>query len=189
MSRSGFIVAAAALLASVARAVEPPPPASSDKAELHERHREHMRQRVQELRELRDQRRQGRALRAEIDAELAKAHPDRALLEQKLAELSATRETRRRERQLILRRRFGEAANRDDLKQELERHAKNLARIDRMRFLAATERSGALRQRLVDRLTRIARLEEQRHQTALVRLVPPAVAAPSATPAASGAQP
>lgn len=164
-----------------------PPDARPLGAEVRERHRLEMRDRFEQLRKRRVQRARAEQLRSEIDGELAKDKPDRAILQQKLAELAETRAERRRERQLSIRRRWGTLADREDVKQELERHARNQARLERMKFLAATERSGVARTRLLERLKRAQEAEAERHQRSMQALAPPN--APAAQSASSGASP
>lgn len=151
---------------------------------MREQRRLEMHDRFEQLRKRRIQRVRVEQLRKELDAELAKDKPDRAALQHRLAELAETRSERGRQRQLSIRRRWGSVVDREDVKAELERHARNQARLERMKFVAATERSGAARTRLLDRIKRATDAEGERHQRKMQALT-----APSAPAAPSGAAP
>jgi hypothetical protein len=85
---------------------------------------------------------------------------------------------------MALRQRWGHSMAKDDVKAELERHARRLARLQRLEIVAATERSGAPRERLIDRLGKLRDLENTRHERAMKTLVP---GAPAADPSAAAA--
>lgn len=191
-------LSAALMLASAARAEEPAESAPSDESpplrdEQREQRRQERRARFEQIRAQHARHRQLEQLKNEIDAELTKENPDKGLLRQKGAEYAAARADRSRDRQQAIRRRWGALADRDDVKRELERHAKTRARIERLKFLAATERTGAARTRLTERLKRVAELENEKYernmQALTARPESPSTEPPAAAPSASGAAP
>lgn len=190
-------LSAALMLASAARAEEPaesgPSDSNSLRGEQREQRRQERRARFEQIRAQHARRRQLEQLKHDIDAELTKENPDKALLEQKEAEYAAARADRSRDRQRAIRRRWGALADRDDVKRELERHAKTRARIERLKFLAATERTGAVRTRLMERLKRVAELENEKYERNMQELTGrpqnPSPDLPTAAPSESGAAP
>jgi hypothetical protein len=77
----------------------------------------------------------------------------------------------RRERRRSLHARWGEAALGPKAKEELTLHARRMAKIRRMQFLAVTERKGEKRTLLLERLARLKDLERGRHERAMQALV------------------
>ncbi|HET9932575.1 MAG TPA: hypothetical protein VFQ35_17855 [Polyangiaceae bacterium] len=174
MNRAWFrIVGAALFVASAANAQEPetaPADSGAGREDQREQHKLDVRNRFDQLRKLRAQRQHAQQLKRDIDAELAKENPDRAVLAQKSAEYAEIRADRRRDRLLSIRRRWGTLADRPDFNRELERHARTQARIERLKFVAATERSGAARTRLLERINHLAELESERYQKTMQAL-------------------
>ena len=197
VTRTFFVSFAAALLLASAVRAEETEEAAPDSSALRDQEREQRRAerraRFDQIRAQRARSRQLEQLKNEIDGELAKEKPDRALLQQKTAEYVAARADRSRDRQHAIRRRWGTHADRDDVKRELERHAKTQARIDRLKFLVATERTGAARTRLLERLKRVADLESERYEQTMQELTgrprapSPSSEPPKAAPPATGA--
>lgn len=92
-------------------------------------------------------------------------------IRQKLAELKEHSADLQRERRRSLHQRWGASAQKPEVKAELERHGRTLARLRRMQFLAATERQGEARAKLLERLGRLVNLERGRHERAMEALV------------------
>ena len=69
---------------------------------------------------------------------------------------------------------------------ELALHAKRLAELGRIEFLTQNARTGAAREALLVRVSKLLERENRRHRRALERLAPAPSAAPSSSPAASG---
>jgi hypothetical protein len=91
----------------------------------------------------------------------------------------------RRERRRTLHARWGGTALEPKAKEELALHARRMAKIRRMQFLAVTERKGEKRTLLLERLARLKDLERGRHERAMQALVGAQVPAPE-QPAPSG---
>ena len=122
--------------------------------------------------------------------ELKNGNPHPEELKKKLEELRTLRDDRRHEQRAFLHRRWGHDVGKPVAKDELERHARRLARLQRLEVLAATERTGDARKRLIARIEQLRALEEKRHEEAMKKLLPdapPAVA--SAEPGGSAASP
>ncbi|MFZ5891346.1 MAG: hypothetical protein ACOY0T_09870 [Myxococcota bacterium] len=165
----------------------PRPELSAEPQERRREMQERLRDRLEHLRELRAQRRRRDELKAELDRELSKDHPNAEALKRKLEAFAQTRDERRRERRTILSHRWGASAERAEVREELVRHARTQARLERLRLVAATERSGVRRQRLLERIERLSKLESQRHERTMQALVPPPSAASAAPPGSAGA--
>jgi hypothetical protein len=88
-------------------------------------------------------------------------------LRAKLKELQEHPDDMRRERRRHLHARWGATALDPRAKPELEQHARRMARIRRMQFVAATERTAEKRAELLERLSRLRDLERGRHERAL----------------------
>ena len=144
-----------------------------------------------EMRTFRDktQREKVHGLRAELNEELKKPKPDAALLKKTIAELGSLRDDRRREHQFVALERWGDGVTTPQSKTELEQHARRDARLHRLEFLVATERSGAARARLQAKLAELQAIEEARHEKAMATLIPERAAAGSAAPAPVPAAP
>jgi hypothetical protein len=112
-------------------------------------------------------------------------------LRQKWQELSLDRPQRARERRARLRQQLGVALSVPDVRRELELHARRNAELRRLRFLAENARSGQQREKLLARIQRLTKLEDERHERRIAELraaLPIASAAP-ALPNAGGAKP
>jgi len=136
--------------------------------------RERMHEQIDRLRAAVEQRRHVGKLKAEIEHELGQETPNRELLQKKLEELAESRAERRRTRQLSLAHELGPSAEKPEVRGELERHARAVARLERIKFLAATERSGDSRKQLLERVARLSELEERRYHQRVRALLQPA---------------
>lgn len=112
-------------------------------------------------------------------------------LARKWRERAATREVRRTQHHAELVRELGPRLEEPAVKAELALHARRLAELGRIEFLAQNARSGDAREALLGRVSKLLERERRRHRRALERLaVPAASAAPSSpAPAASGVRP
>jgi len=140
-----------------------------------------------------------RAKKIEVDLETAIQSKDSDPTETKklLDEYRELRRDRQRDHRLKLHRRYRTELKRDEVKGELERHARRMARLVRLEALIATERKGAPRQKLLERVKALREAEAGRHERLMVSLVPtppaappagdPAEPAPAAAPASPGA--
>jgi myosin heavy subunit len=161
--------------------------------QVSERFRERMDRMQERMHEMREKRERLHTLDREVAEALKSGNPHPEELKKKLEELRSLREDRRHEQRAFLHRRWGRDAFKPEAKDELERHARRLARLQRLEVIAATERTGDARKRLIARIEQLRALEEKRHEEAMKKLVPdapPAAAAsaelgsPSAAPAA-----
>ena len=124
------------------------------------------------LRELSDEVRDGKVKKEEIKDRLAKLHE--SLKDRKKAHQEAIKE------------RWGDALAKPDAKEELRHHARRMAFLNRALLLAATERTGKDKDKLVDRIQKLIDKERERHEHAMDRIK----SSPgTATAAASGATP
>jgi hypothetical protein len=96
--------------------------------------------------------------------------------------------------------RWGSSLSKPSATEELQLHARRLARLQRMEELVATERKGDERSKLLDKIDKLREHENQRHERAMQRLASgqaapaasaaaAASAAPVPSPAASGGTP
>ena len=165
-------------------------PGRPDSSAAPQQRRERMHAEPERLRAAMEQRRHVGKLKAEIERELAQETPNRELLQKKLEELAESRAERGRARKLVLSHELGPSAQQPEVRRELERHARAVARLERIKYLAATERSGASRKRLLERVARMSELEERRHHHRVRALLYPtpglagSVPVPSGTPSA-----
>ena len=114
-------------------------------------------------------------------------------LARRWAELSSTRLQRRDRHRAALIQEVGARLNDPGVQAELSLHATRLAEIARLQFLAQNARSGAQRDKLLLRITKLSEREAERHRRRLLKLG--AFEAPSASasavtapaPSASGA--
>jgi hypothetical protein len=138
------------------------------------------------------------------DADLHAGFRDRHLkpeaVKQKIEEWRAARGERRREHVEAIRAHWGQALGRPEVVAELKRHALRMATLGRIEELAATERTGDARTRVLDRVEKLRTRENERHERAMQKLAAGGAApgpsgsaaptpAPSAAPAASGGTP
>jgi len=131
-----------------------------------------------------------RGLGAELRKKFREGKPNQAELKKSIEEWRAARDERRRERQQALAARWGSALGQPSVENELTLHARRMAHLQRMEEVIATEKTGAARQKLLDRVDKLRERENERHDNALKRLASRgAAAAPSARPDVSGAAP
>jgi len=131
-----------------------------------------------------------RGMGAELRKKFREGKPNAAELKKSIEQWRAARDDRRRERQQALAARWGTALGQPNVANELTVHARRMAHLQRMEEVVAVEKTGAARQKLLDRVEKLRELENQRHERALSRLASrDAAAGPSATPGASGAAP
>jgi hypothetical protein len=135
----------------------------------------------------RAQGRQARARERAFDQLLKNPEATPEELRAKLKDMEEHRPEMRRERRRALAARWGKTASDARARPELELHARYMARIRRMQFLAATERSGEKRKALLERLSKLRDLERGRHERAMQALAEggatsAAITSPSARP-------
>jgi hypothetical protein len=164
--------------------------------ERREQMSEHMRERMERMQgrshEAHERHERARILGNEIAEQLRNGNPRPEELKKQLEELKSLREDRRQDQRAFLRQRWGGAVHKPDVKDELERHARRLARLQRLEIVAATERTGEPRKKFIARIEQMRTQENERHEKAMKRLVPEAAnpseaAAASAAPAAASA--
>jgi hypothetical protein len=109
-------------------------------------------------------------------------------LARKWAELASSRAARRARHRAALVRDFGARLQDPALKAELALHGKRLADLQRLEFLASNARSGAERDKLLERIHKLLAREAARHQQRLAKLAA-AAPAPSAPPVTSSEAP
>jgi hypothetical protein len=153
---------------------------------------EHMRERMERMKDRmhgsHERHERARKLNNEVAEQLRSGKADPEELKKKLEELKSLRNDRRSDQRAFLRQRWGGAVHKPDVKEELERHARRLARLQRLEVVVATERTGDQRKRLIDRIERMRAIENKRHETAMTKLVPegaspPQGSAPATLPA------
>ncbi|MGC4088593.1 MAG: hypothetical protein QM756_11990 [Polyangiaceae bacterium] len=194
-SRLGTLLTiSAGLWVTSANAQQPTPgqaarPAASDFGSLREQRMRDLQGHAERLRHFREQRRHVEELKSDIDREIAAPQPNKEQLQRKLEEYRGSRDERRRQTQFLLQHRYGDQAQSPALRAELARHARLVARLERIRFLAATERAGAQRKRLLDRTETLRKAEDERHRRALASLLPAPSPSAAATPSASVSKP
>jgi hypothetical protein len=157
--------------------------ATPEQRERLERRLEELRTRIEARREERER---VRALLRDVEEGLRSGAVDR----EKLRQFWAARQERQRERRENVKRRWGATLDHPEARAELVKHAERMAKLRRLSYIAATERTGAEQRALLARIARLMKLEQDRHEREFGKLAgtsaPPA-AAPSA--AASGNQP
>jgi hypothetical protein len=106
--------------------------------------------------------------------------------------LGENRLERRERSRAALVRQLGPHLSDPRVKDELKLHATRVAELARLRFLAENARTGARREQLLARISKLSAREAERHQKQLAKLVAaagvPSTGGPSA-PAPSGANP
>lgn len=107
--------------------------------------------------------------------------PNKDELKKKLDEWHAARDERRKDHREHLISRWGKALHKPDVTSELRRHSERMARLARMEEIVGTEKTGAERQKLLDRIDKLRNNENERHQKAMERL-----SSASGAPAPSG---
>lgn len=166
---------------------------------LAERARQRLVQRP-ELRALREAQasQEIRSTDAKLQAQYQSPAPDVEVLKSETEHWNRLRDDRRRGYRHYARQRWNDsfgkkwesASQRSDVKAELSEHGRRLARLDRLKFLVATERKGEERTKLTAKLAQLRELEEARHERAMQGLTAvPEGATVAAAPAASGAKP
>ena len=108
-------------------------------------------------------------------------NPNKDELKKKLEEWRAARDDRRKDHRARLMSRYGNALGKPDVNSELRRHGERLARLARMEEVVGTEKTGDERQKLLDRIDKLRKYENDRHQRAMERLT-----SGSAAPTPSG---
>lgn len=155
--------------------------------------RERMERAHDRMRDARGRHEHSRMLSNQIAEQLRNGNPRPDELKKQLEEFKALQADRRADQRALLHRRWGQAVQKPDVKDELERHARRLARLQRLEVVVATERTGDQRKRLIERIERMRTQENTRHEEAMKKLVPegaaPADASAVAAPAAPSAAP
>jgi hypothetical protein len=150
-----------------------------------------MRERMEQLQgrgqEMRERHERANKLSSEIAEQLRKGNPHPDELKKQLEELKGLRDERRHEQRAFLRQHWGSAIHKPDVKDELERHARRMARLQRLEVLAATERTGDQRKKFIDRIEKMREQENKRHEEAMKKLVPEGALSPDGS--ASGTPP
>jgi hypothetical protein len=91
-------------------------------------------------------------------------------LKKKLEEWRAARDDRRKEHRARLMSRHGSALGKPEVSAELRVHAQRMARLARMEEIAGTEKTGDDRQKLLDKIDKLRKQENDRHERAMDRL-------------------
>lgn len=182
------------LLGSAAGSASPLPSGFQERMRQHrEQLPDHIRDRMERMQgrghDSRERHARSRKLSGEIAEQLRSGNPRPEELKKQLEELRLLRNDRRNEQRASLRQRWGESAHKPDVKDELERHARRLARLQRLEVIAATERTGDQRKRLIARIEQLRTLEDKRHEQAMKKLAPEASAGPEASASAAPVAP
>jgi hypothetical protein len=181
-------------VAPALRADVTPAPSSS-----HHPSRERLRQRLEQLRERAAALPPGAAgstnpplgaSAAPLGAPLPSALPRLARAEElsrRWAALAAARQARREQHRAELVREVGARLSDPEVGAELKQHAKRLAELARLEFLAQNARQGKDRDQLLARISKLTARETERHRRRIARLTaaPRSSAAGSAAPAPS----
>jgi hypothetical protein len=129
-----------------------------------------------------------RASAAKLEEQYGSPSPKADVLKKELQHWNSLREDRRRQSREAAQEHWGssfvrwqDAAQSPPVRAELSQHAKRVARLERLRFLVATESKPADRARLAQKIARLVELEEGRHQRAMRAL---ADAKPDSAPGA-----
>lgn len=186
MTSRGWLVLALALLPlGVASALRAEPPAAAPSRDAGRPPAQALRQRLEQL----------QALHAATSPS-GSAQPPRATaaprpsassgspaaeLAQKWADLVASRREHRDQDRAALRRQMGARLQDANVQAELALHAKRVAELQRLEFLARNARSGAQREQLLSRIAKLVERELTRHRKHLGGLAP----VPSASSASS----
>lgn len=126
------------------------------------------------------------ALRALID-DLKQGKVKKAELKDHLAKLRATMGERRKHHQSELKARWGATLAMPAVREELQHHARRMARLNRAMLLAQTELTKD-KDKVVERIDKLIDKEQTRHERAMERFKSmPSTPAASAGPAASAA--
>ncbi len=189
LNRCSFALALSLLCGAAEAQPSPRAPSSSDDVRVRGEHRRlppEMLERLRNRTRLSPDRASGRAVRQRERAfDEAVKDPDGkgAEIAARMQDLRESSAEVRRERRRVLHARWGEAALDPKAKEELTVHARRMAKIRRMQFLAVTERQGEKRTLVLERLARLKDLERGRHERAMQALVGDK---PVAKPAPSG---
>lgn len=122
-----------------------------------------------------------RAMQDDLRERFRAEKPDKEELKKKIAEWHEARDDRRRDHRARLMSRWGKTLAKADVNDELRLHARRTARLARMEEVAATEKAGDARAKLLERIEKLRKAEDERHKRAMERL------ASGAAPVASGA--
>jgi len=126
----------------------------------------------------------------ELFAEMKAGKLKKGELKERLGELKEQREERMKEHREELKARFGAALGAPAAREELEHHARRMAKLDRAMVLAETEVTKD-RDKLKERIQKLMDKENARHEAALEKLkaAQPAAGAAAAAPAAPATPP
>lgn len=91
-------------------------------------------------------------------------------LEKELQALRESRKERRQQHQLALKERWGASLAAPPVRAELERHERRMAKLNRLSLLAETERQGAAKDKLVQRIDQLTARENERHERKMTDL-------------------
>lgn len=128
----------------------------------------------------------GRAMRALLD-DLKAGKIKKGELKEHLGKLRGNVAERRAQHQSELKARWGAALAMPSARQELEHHARRMARLNRALLLAETEVTKD-KDKLVERIQKLIDKEQERHERAMARVKSmPSTPAASAAPAPSAA--
>jgi hypothetical protein len=128
----------------------------------------------------------GRAMRALLD-DLKAGKIKKGELKEHLGKLRGNMAERRAQHQSELKARWGAALAMPSARQELEHHARRMARLNRALLLAETEVTKD-KDKLVERIQKLIDKEQERHERAMARVKSmPSTPAASAAPAPSAA--
>lgn len=128
----------------------------------------------------------------ELMAELKAGKLKKKDIKERLGKLRENTDARRAEHQAEVKARWGNALAQPAARQELENHARRMARLNRAAFLAETEITKD-KDKLIERIQKLTAQEQSRHERAMERFksLPPLASAappPVAPPAAASAQ-
>lgn len=126
----------------------------------------------------------------ELAEQFRRRRPKPAELQEKLSELHKTANERRDAHRKELRAKFGAALGRKDLQDELAKHARRVAFLNRAKVVATTELDEPKRTTALARIDQMLAKEDARHDGAVQKLNasgPNAVASAAATPSGSAA--
>jgi hypothetical protein len=124
----------------------------------------------------------------ELFAELKAGKLKKGELKERLGELKEHREQRMKEHREELKTRFGAALGAPAAREELEHHARRMAKLDRAMVLAETEVTKD-RDKLKERIQKLIDKENARHEAALEKLKTAQPAAAAAAPAVPATPP
>ena len=105
-----------------------------------------------------------------LNDDLEQGRLKKAELKERLTKLRESVAERRKQRQRALKERWGLALGHTTASQELKRHARRVAYLERASVVAHTERSGKAQEKLLARIDALMERENQRHERVMDKI-------------------